>query len=212
MKNSILLISLLIWIGVQAQEAEEFKTIFGGRDIGGYGAVALGFSPINQDNAMIFSARGGVVMGHAVGLGIGGSGFFTEYQYNPSLQQKASLAGGYGGAFVEFIILGRSPVHVSIPLLIGIGGAAYTTWDNEGSNDFERENSIEQTATFGVFEPGVELEFNFTRFFRVAAYFNYRYASNIDITKIIDGQPVQLVSPDALNSYSAGLIFKFGKF
>jgi hypothetical protein len=210
MKHTYLLIGLLLSLSVFAQE-EEFKTIFGGRSVGGYGAFGGGYTPINDDNALIFNARGGVVLGHMVAMGIGGSGFLTEYQYNNSLQQKASLAGGYGGVFLELIVLGKSPVHVSIPVLVGMGGAAYTIWENEGS-DFERENTVEQTATFGVFEPGVELEFNLTKFFRLAAYFNYRYASNIDITKIIDGAPVQLVKPDALNSYSVGLVFKFGKF
>lgn len=212
MKNIILLTTLLLSISLFAQD-DEFKTIFGGRSIGGYGAIGGGFSPINQDNAIIFNARGGVVMGHILAMGIGGSGFFTEYQYNPSLEKKTSLAGGYGGIFIELIAFGRSPVHVSFPILVGLGGAAYTTWDNEGV-DYERENSVEDAATFGVFEPGVELEFNIAKFFRLGAYFTYRYASNIEIKSIIDGQaePVDLVNHDALNCYSAGIILKFGKF
>lgn len=211
MKRIIIPLLIMLSLGLNAQENNEFKTIFGGQSIGGYGAIGGGYTLINQDNAMIFNARGGVVLGHTFAIGLGGSGFISEYQYNPALTQKASLAGGYGGAFVELIVFGRSPVHLSFPVLIGIGGAAYTTWQNEGS-DFERENFVEQTATFGVFEPGIELEFNITKFFRLAAYFNYRYASNIDITKIIDDEPVKLVLPDALTSYSAGIILKFGKF
>lgn len=211
MKKIFLLLGVFVCLGLVAQQEDEFKTIFGGRSVGGYGAIGGGYSPINQDNALIFNARGGVIMGHVLAMGLGGSGFLTEYQYNPSLQQKASLAGGYGGVFIELVLFGRSPVHLSFPVLVGLGGAAYTTWENEGA-DYERENTVEDVATFGVLEPGVELEFNITKFFRLATYFNYRYASNIDLTKIIDGQPVQLVTADALNSYSAGIIFKFGKF
>lgn len=196
-----------------AQNDDEFKTIFGGSTIGGYGAIGGGYSPINSDNAMVFNARGGVVLGHTLAMGIGGTGFLTEYQYSGVYDKNASLVGGYGGVFIELIILGRSPVHVSVPVLIGLGGAAYTTWDNEGQ-DYERENSVQESTTFGVFEPGIELEFNIASFFRLAAFCTYRYTSSISLTSIVDGQtePIELVEPDALTTYSAGLIFKFGKF
>jgi hypothetical protein len=211
MKKLIILLSIFLSLAINAQEYEEFKTIFGGRSVGGYGALGGGYTLINNDNAMIFTGRGGVVLGHVLSMGIGGSGFISEYQYDPVLLEKTSLAGGYGGVYLELILFGRSPVHLSFPALIGLGGTAYTVWSNEGA-DFERENRIEQTATFGIFEPGVELEFNITRFFRFAAYLNYRYTSNISITKLVDNQPVNLVAPDALNGYTAGIIFKFGKF
>lgn len=211
MRTFILTFAFVLSLSTYAQNNDEFKTVFGGKPIGGYGAFGGGYSSINNDDALIFDARGGVVLGNVFGIGVAGSGFFTEYQYNQVLQKKTSLAGGYGGVFMELIVLGRSPVHISFPVLAGLGGAAYTTWDNEGA-DYDRENTTVDAATFGVLEPGIELEFNITRFFRLAAYGKYRFASNIDITEFIDGQTVRLVSPDALNSYSAGLIFKFGKF
>ncbi len=194
------------------QEKEEYKTLFEGQSLGGYGAISGGYAPINEDNAVVFSARGGIVLGHAISLGIGGTGFVTDYQYNPQLQKKACLSGGYGGGFIEIIVFGRSPVHLSIPLFGGLGGAAYSTWENEGTYEVEQENSIVETAVFGVLEPGVELEFNLTPFVRMALYGTYRFATNIDIIEIIDGQSVQLVSEDALNGYSVGLIVKFGQF
>ena len=93
-----------------------------------------------------------------------------------------------------------------------LGGAAYTVWENEGT-DYEKVNYIDDISTYFVLEPGIELEFNITKYFRLAGYFNYRYTSDIDITTAsISGEKVQLVKPDALNTYSAGLIFKFGKF
>ena len=213
MKYIYLLTLLFFASNSFAQNNDEFKTIFGGSTIGGYGALGGGFSPINDDNAIVFNARGGVVLGHSFALGLGGTGFFTEYQYSEIYDKNSSLAGGYGGVFVELIVLGRSPVHVSIPVLVGLGGAAYTTWDNEGE-DYERENSVQESTTFGVIEPGIEIEFNIASFFRLAAFCNYRYTSNISLTSIVDGQtePVELITPDALTTYSAGLIFKFGKF
>lgn len=211
MKKILAILSILWAITLSGQEEQEFKTIFEGRTIGGYGAFGGGYSPINYDNAMVFNGRGGIILGHTFAMGIGGAGFVTEYQYDPIFQKKAGLAGGYGGIFLELIAFGRSPVHLSFPVLVGVGGAAYSTWEDEGT-DYEQENMVEQTATFGVLEPGVELEFNLTHFFRIAAFLNYRYTSTISLTKLYNGENIELVSPNALTSYSAGLIFKFGKF
>lgn len=197
---------------LNAQEETEYKTIFGGNEVGGYGSFAVGYSMIDTTHALTFSARGGAIIGHTLALGLGGSGFVTEYKNNTQLSKKGSLAGGYGGLFLELIVFGKSPVHLSIPVLAGVGGAAYTTWENEGT-DYSRLNYVEDIATFLVLEPGVELEFNISRFFRLAGYFNYRYTTDIDITvNNVSGGKTQLIKPDALNTYNAGLIFKFGKF
>ena len=56
-----------------------------------------------------------------------------------------------------------------------------------------------------IIEPGVELEFSFTQFFRMAGYFSYRFTTDV-------GLEDDIASPDALTNYNAGLRFKFGKF
>ncbi len=212
MRLFLTIIAILIAWGSPAQEKNEFKTIFGGHESGGYGALSVGYSQIDSANTLVFHARGGVILRHTVSFGLGGSGFISEYRQDPYLNKKASLIGGYGGVYLELILIGKSPVHLSVPLFTGLGGASYTSWENEGT-DFERLNYIEDIASFLVFEPSVELEFNITKFFRLAAYFSMRYTSDLDISASnTSGISVPLVSPDALNNYSAGIIFKFGKF
>jgi hypothetical protein len=212
MKHIYIILLIFGLTNLSAQQENEFKTIFGGHEVGGYGSFSIGYSMIDTTNALTFSARGGAIIGHTLALGIGGSGFVTEYADNLQLAKKGSLGGGYGGVFSELILLGKSPVHLSIPVLAGFGGVAYTTWENEGT-DYSRVNYTEDMTTFLVLEPGVELEFNISKFFRLAGYFNYRYTSDIDLTTTNnEGRRTALVKPDALNTYSAGLIFKFGKF
>jgi hypothetical protein len=47
----------------------------------------------------------------------------------------------------------------------------------------------------------------------MSGFFNYRYTTDLDLTSVNQsGGSVRLVNPAALNSYSAGVIFKFGKF
>lgn len=212
MKYFLTLTTLLCATILFAQDEPEFKTIFGGGDIGGYGSFSIGYTPIDSVDAVTFSARGGVILGHTLAMGIGGTGFISEYKYNSSLNKDGSLSGGYGGIFAELILAGRSPIHLSIPVLAGIGGVAYSTWENAGT-DYGKVNYLEDVSTFLVLEPGIELEFNLTKFFRLAGYFSYRYTSDIDLSVTnTSGGHDQLIASDALNSYNAGLILKFGKF
>lgn len=212
MKIIFTLLTICFTLGLFGQNQDEFKTIFGGREVGGYGAFSAGYTTVDSVNAAVFHARGGVILGRILAIGLGGTGFVSEYRYDQKLDMDASLVGGYGGAYLELIILGKSPVHLSVPLFCGLGSVSYSVWENKGT-EYERMNYIEDASSFLVFEPGVELEFNINRFCRLAAFFNMRYTNDIDITTTnTSGGNVVLVSPEALNSYSAGIILKFGKF
>ena len=212
MKTIYLFLALLFCAGyVMAQEEEvvyhdsdeEFKTLFGGKEVGGYGGIGLGYTKINDKHAMVFDARGGVILGHSLVLGFGGAGFINSYEYDPALNKDVSLVGGYGGLFVEPILFPKSRVHLSFPVLFGIGGAAYTTFEKENDNDYQQDNTIEETSMFLVIEPSVELEFNMTRFMRLAGFVSYRFTNDLEIEN---------VQKDALVNYTVGVRFKFGKF
>ena len=186
------------------RDRDEFKTIFGGKTIGGYGGIGAGYTLIEDRPGVTFDARGGVVMGHHLALGVGGSGFVNTSEYVQADNANISLAGGYGGIFAELILFPRSQVHLSFPVLAGIGGIAATSLV-EDTYYSDYQSYIEQTSVFMIVEPAVELEFNFTRFFRMAGYFSYRYTTDVEIDELY-------ASPDALINYSAGLRIKFGKF
>ena len=136
-------------------------------------------------------------------MGLGGFGFVNNLDYNSqSSILEFSLAGGYGGLFFEPIISGKSPVHVSFPILVGMGGiTAYKNYDSSWDSFNHNPNYGEDL--FFVVEPAVDLEFNMTRFFRLVATASYRITSKIN-----------LIATDeyALNGFNFGLTFKFGKF
>ena len=52
-------------------------------------------------------------------------------------------------------------------------------------------------------EPSIEVEFNFTRYLRVAAYASHRFTTKIDIIA---------TSPTVLNTATVGLTVKLGMF
>jgi hypothetical protein len=212
MKKINLVFALVFCISIiYAQDNEtgnnnqgEFKTIFGGKAIGGYGGIGFGYSTIDNRSAFVFNARGGAILGHCLSLGLGGEGFINEPKYDNTLNRDASLAGGYGGFYIEPIVFPRSGVHLSFPVLLGVGGVAYTSFSHNNDNhNNDNDGNVETSRTFVVIEPAAELEFNFTKWFRMAAFVAYRYTSKLDW---------QEAPSDALNNFSTGLIFKFGKF
>lgn len=180
---------------------DEIKTLMGrSSSVGGYGGLSVAYSQIDAKDAFIFGGRGAVIMGHAFALGIGGAGFINDFHYDYLLGKNISLAGGYGGLFFEPIIFPKFPVHISIPVLVGVGGIAYASIE---TNSWDDEYFVEDSETFLIAEPGVELEMNVARYFRFSLGGYYRYTSEIDLMN---------TDSDVLNGFSFGVNFKFGKF
>jgi len=180
----------------------EMKTLFRpGRKQGFYGSMSTAYSPIDNKDGLTFSARGTWLIDRSFGLGFGGTGFRNNIEqieswpiYTSSSAGK-TLTGGYAGVIVEPILLPRLPVHLSFPILLGLGAAS--TYDPLLYHYYQIED------IFFIAEPHVELEFNLTCFARVAIYGSYRFASSLKIEN---------VSSSALNGYSAGFILKLGLF
>ena len=190
----------------QEGKDNEIRTLSGQNSLGFYGAATVGYSQMEAKDALVIGGRAGLIFHHSTAFGLAGYGFFNNLDgYNLPAGSNAwySLAGGYGGVFIEPIIGATKPVHVSFPVLFGIGGAGLVR--NIGPGTWEDPFNIEMPENdfFFVLEPGVDLEFNFTSFFRLAASLNYRFTSNVELI----GK-----TPDILQGWKFGLTFKFGKF
>lgn len=204
-------LTLLIFLGLgfllaSAQEYEDndqISTIFSkSRRNGGYGALSLSYTQIDGKDAFLMGARGSWIIGHSFAIGLGGCGFINDVNYHSWIDNELNnnLAGGYGGIYLEPILAPRLPVHISFPVLFGIGGISNI--DNQINMDnWVYDNS--RNDVFLVFEPAVELEFNMTRHLRMAGTIGYRFTSKIEMEN---------TDPDILEGTNIGLIMKFGKF
>ena len=202
------------------QSTEEYKTLFSSDKIthGGYGVILMNYSQIDGKDAFLVGMRGMWLINHGVGIGIGGYGFANDLQYenhSGSSPTDYSLAGGYGGLVIEPIIGAKHPVHVSLPILIGAGGVAYISdnWNTyPQSPQYEYNYYAEDATAYFVIEPGVELEFNMVKFFRIGLGAYYRYTSNVSLNAWNrNTKSYENISPD-LKGFSFGLSLKFGKF
>ena len=186
--------------------SDDIQTLMGkNNSVGGYGAISIQYTELENRDAFVFGAKGAIVLGHMMSLGLAGSGFFNDVHYDVTTEQDISLAGGYGGFFFEPILMPRFPVHVAFPIMIGAGGVAVVSVDqNDNWNDNYKS---EASDAFMVIEPGIELELNVTKFFRFSIGGYYRYTSDVDIA-----DPEYAVPTDILRGFSGGVTFKFGRF
>lgn len=193
-------------LAASAQDYEDnnqIKTIFSkNRSNGGYGALSFSYTQIDGKDAFLAGARGSWIIDHSFAIGLGGCGFINDVNYHhwPETSLGENLAGGYGGIYLEPIIAPRLPVHISLPVLLGVGGISYVDdydrWDDWAFNS-------DRNDAFLVLEPAVELEFNLTRHMRMAGSIGYRFTSKIDMEN---------TDPDIMEGANFGIIMKFGKF
>ena len=103
----------------------------------------------------------------------------------------------------------KFPVHISVPIVAGVGGVAYTSSFDPYDLEYA-QYLVEDAASFLVLEPGVELEFNIVRFFRIAIGGYYRLTSGV---RFSDPRILQEPIPaNVLEGFSGGITLKFGKF
>lgn len=211
-KTFIFLAFTLFTISLFSQEDGEFKyyrdremkTLFGhDRNGGVYGVFSGGYSEIDNYHAVLFGGRFGLMAGHSIGVGLGATGFMNEYHYEPVLGRESFLAGGYGGLYIEPVLLPRWPVHLSFPVLFGAGGISYVS-----KNDSYNDNVIEDSELFLIVEPAAEIELNLTRFFRLAMGASYRFPTSFDAG--LAGTPV--INAESIKGFSYTLSLKFGRF
>jgi hypothetical protein len=214
MKKTILLSVLLVLFSsaVFSQDDPQFeyyksgeiKTLLGRhREGGAYGAFTTGYSVIDNRHAVLLGGRFGWLSSHSIGIGFGATGFINEFHYEPLLDREVSLAGGYGGLYIEPILFPRFPVHLSFPVLFGAGGISYVSKENSPN-----DNLIQDSEAFLLVEPGVEIELNLTRFCRLAVGATYRLPSSFDIG--LSGN--KIADAEALKGVSYTLSLKFGRF
>ncbi len=209
MKRTIIIYTLLLLsTSAFAQDRNgEYRTLFGGDGIkshGGYGAVSTGYSRIANRDAILIGGHGAWLIDHRIGIGISGTGFMTERRHDAVLDNRYLLAGGYGGLRLEYILMPNSPIHLSIPMVVGAGGVGYS----RSNVDFEINNAVDSHGFF-LFEPGIELELNVIKLMRISFGASYRFTSDVSL-KYADAN--RIVGTDALRGFSGSISFKFGKF
>jgi hypothetical protein len=171
------------------------ETLIHGRPvIGFFGGPVLKYSYLDQRFAFFVGGRGAISFYDIFAIGGGGYGLVNEipvpYSQAPYEQY---LSFGYGGLILEFLVASRKVVHLSMHTLIGAGSLYYHDyyWRSWGDD------------VFFVLEPGLDLELNVSRCFRIGMGGTYRFVSGVSVPEFTDQD---------MSGFSAALTFKFGRF
>lgn len=194
---------------------EEIQTLFSGGDnvrlTGSYAAVSATGSQLNDGFGLLLGARGGVIVNHSFLIGAAGYGIIPTNKVICPIPEHTSnhyLTGGYGGLFFEYIHSPNRLLHFTANTLVGLGGVTYTrTGDN--SHNPNSENTFKHPGSFVfVLEPGLAMDLNLTKSFRMSLGVSYRYSPNFKLQY----ESRAIVPNTAFNGFSVNLIFKFGNF
>ena len=211
----LFLVSIIVAAGSYAQSvkkdsskvdrSDEIRTLAGrGRHgSGGYGSFGAGYTVIDGSDAVDVNGRAAWIAGHSFAIGVAGHGFINNYHFNSDINRDVNLSGGYGGLLIEPILLPKMPIHLSFPVVAGAGGVVYLSSEKRDLSWDVREVMVEDSNVFLLVEPGVELEINVLKFFRIAFGISYRFTNKIDLYD---------TPSDALTGFTTGISLKFGKF
>lgn len=186
------------------EKGDEVKTLFGGRGSNGFMmGVGIDFTNLENPESLELDMKIGGIVSHSFALG--GQGVaMLDMQVDRQIigdTSTISMSGGYGGIFLQPIILPKFPVHISFPIMIGVGGVGI----NRSRSDIflDWDNGLEGDA-FLIFRPGVELGFNLVKFMRLNLGVHYRYLYGMN--------NIEGVKSNALDGFSGGMSLIFGKF
>lgn len=203
MKTKLVMLALMVcssWVFSQEIETFTSNPDKQSTTIGGFGGPILQVSQINMDWGLVFGGKGGVIINRkwafgGIGKGLTKSLNFLGDDLNDNKNASLDLNFRAGGLFLEYLINLEKPIHFSIPINL-MAGEVYI----EDATLVDSE--IEASGIFMI-EPGINVEFNISKFFIAGINLSYR--------QVLGSSLINLSNQD-ISGANIGLIFKFGSF
>lgn len=178
-------------ITTENRKGRDVQTLF--RDVRVTGAHVAFSNKISELNGQLGYFTGGQLMmgfNHDLNIGFGFYGLVSDIQsnyididgFNNYLYEYS-----YGGLIIEPVIMDEKLVHVTVPVLLGAGGALVTQHRFYDYHFWSDLNPSPGTIFF-VAEPGVMAQLNITRWMRVAVGGHYRAALGSGLPNTRDWQ------------------------
>ncbi len=203
---SIILFLTFVSCSVMAQ----VETLYDGQiESGGYGGPILKTGSINGETGIFFGGQGGWIINHRMVVG----GKFYMLANPTDVEGLNNIVVGFlgGGALFEYMIASNKLIHFSIENMVGAGGVY-----NDVGNYTAGHDPLEYTgdACF-IMEPGINVNLNVTKMFRIGAGVTYRYVNGIDYdpgSRYVLRDDHGIITDTSLRGVSAQIIFKIGTF
>ncbi len=194
--------SLLFLCGIVgiAQDATDYVEFNDRKNVvhGVYLGFAGHYGKINSKDTYLGSVKIAYVANQQFEIGLIGVGLYSEQNYSSSSFSLGDFVGGYGGLHLEPIFFGKSKVNLSIPILVGGGAVGFLNGDID-----DPFTDVDDWEGIFVFEPGISIQYNISRYVQLETGVKYRITSNTQF------RSDQLQN---INGYSIGLGIKIGVF
>ena len=180
---------------------DEIKTIARDGHSGGFGAVSFKNSKFKEVNVVAMGLRGGWIINRSVAIGIEVYGLIPTAKYDGiSAIGKSVLLGGYGGMYIEPIFFSNQIVHVTFPIAGGVGWLGY---HEDWEQNTDGETDLIDDDVYWYIEPGVSLELNVSKHFRIATGMTKRFTQDLELIQ---------TGVDEFEGMNYFITFKIGKF
>lgn len=211
-KIIIAIVVLTMSFNTKAQnriDDNEVKTVFGNRSgFGGFLEFGAKGGEINGQTGLFVGGGVKAVFASRLNIGFAGYGLATNINANTygANNKHMHIGMGYGGIVFEPVIANKRMVHITVPVLLGVGGVGlreerFIALDEE---DFDIEQyRLYEEDVFLIAEPGMNIEINLWRNLRLDLGASYRYIHDSDI----DG-----LSDEELEGFTTKVGFKLGWF
>ena len=196
------------YVDTYSPEDDKIKSLLGKEnDLNGFGAIDIKVGDFVNERALLMGAYGGFIINRRYLFGLAGYGIVTNVEFDGNVPgdtevKPLNLHGGYGGVLIGLTIAPRELIHISVPIVLGAGALEVADEDFFVNNPADSEFTVEN-STFFIAEPGLELEFNITKYFRLGAGATYRHIAGTELVNVKD---------EDLRGFTGMLSFRFGRF
>jgi hypothetical protein len=171
-----------------------------------YIAPNVGYTAINQRDAILI---GGDLVYHpnkTFGLGLSGKGFISRGEFDTELNDTFNYTGGYGGVIFEATLFPNNVFHLNTSVMFGAGEIVYGKLDPVASTI----TVIEDQRALFVLEPSLNFEINVIKYMRIGFGLSYRDTSSADL-KYQNSENVIMGAKD-FEGFNFNAFLKFGLF
>lgn len=173
---------------------------------GVYIGLAYHYGKINNEDAHFNKLKIAYVANRKFEVGAVFGAFYSKQpaDSNVYIDDEVVIAGIYGGLHLEPILFSNRFINVSFPILIGEG--IVTLLDEKVDGDYvieEEEFDEDDFSAFFMFEPGINILYNISRYVQIETGIRYRFTGKHDLPPF---------GRDNLNGFSIGAGIKLGVF
>jgi hypothetical protein len=176
--KTISLTLVLVCLIAASADAYDRTLISGQTEVGGFIAVTARYIKVKDEVGILTGGRVAMIVNHAFSAGMGGYGTVRE-PAPEGMTGLEDLEMAYGGLFLEYTFKPHAVFHVSVPVLVGAGQTSFV-------GDYVDPESGDDSDTFFVLEPELNLEFNVTRNWRLDLGVGYRHINGTGFAEITD--------------------------